>query len=1078
MGSLRLRRSNRSWRNSKNSMSEKELLEGSQPFEEVDDYVDPFPGLRPFGTEESHLFFGREGQSDEVLMKLAENKFVAILGASGSGKSSLMYCGLIPTLYGGFMTQAGSNWRIVVTRPGGGPVDNLAEALLSKDDHYNGLDDEEKLIKKTITSTVLRSSSLGLIEAVNQLKSSDQENVLVLVDQFEELFRYKKLETLSSDLDESSAFVNLLLEAVHQYDAPIYIALTMRSDFIGDCAQFPDLTQIINDSHYLIPQMTRDQKRLAIEGPVAVGGGKIAPRLSQQLLNDVGDNPDQLPILQHALMRTWQFWREHGREGEPMDLKHYNAIGTLREALSQHANEAFDSLSKREQQICESMFKALTERGTETAGIRRPTKVATIAAISGVNEEEVNRVVDKFREPGRTLLMPPHGVRLDSDTVIDISHESLMRIWTRLKSWLDEESRAAEMYLKLAESAERFQLGRAGLWKMPDLQLALNWQEENKPTLVWGQRYDPAFERTMVFLETSKKAYETEQRNKELLQKRALRRSRLIAIILAGAMLISIFFVVLSFIKTGEAERALGQAEANLKLAEENAQKAADQEKIATQKAAEALREKRLADEARAQAELDRQAAVQAQLAAEEQRKLAEQASEQARLNQIQAEKNAEEARLAQAEADKNAQRAEEQRQAALSLRFQAIANSMAIKSQNIENDAEQQALIARQAWLFDNEYAKKQYNPDIYAGVYYAYRELNGGADSSNFNHYIGHTEAVRSVIYAHEGRKLFSAGSDGKILSWDLTKGRDSFTQLIDNNQVNRVVDISPDEKWLAVGSDDDHILLYNMNKLSAPPKELSGHHGTVFDLVFLKDNSGFISTSGDKVIRKNDFNRGTELVRVSSRVKSLALSANGRYLAGGSESGDVYVWDLENENEQSTVYVHDGTAVHSLAFSNDGHILAFGNAKGDIVIWDLEKSASIKELRAHSSTIADLEFSPDDKLLASASYDGTAKLWVMDYLNDLPISLDDHATHFGNRNWVMSVTFAPDGKALMTGAGDGIIRYWPTEPDEMAEAICGHEKVTHNLSQSTWEAYVGDDIPYRYACDSINYPKRADN
>jgi len=369
-------------------MSEKEILEGSQHEVEVIEYVDPFPGLRPFGTEESHLFFGREGQSDEVLMKLSENKFVGILGASGSGKSSLMYCGLIPTLYGGFMTQAGSNWRIIVTRPGGGPIDNLAESLLNKDDHFNGLDDEEKLIKKTITSTVLRSSSLGLIEAVNQLKNSEQENVLILVDQFEELFRYKKLETLSSDLDESSAFVNLLLEAVNQYDAPIYVALTMRSDFIGDCAQFPDLTQMINDSHYLIPQMTRDQKRLAIEGPVAVGGGKIAPRLSQQLLNDVGDNPDQLPILQHALMRTWQFWKEHRREEEPMDLKHYNAIGTLREALSQHANEAFDSLSKREQQICESMFKALTERGTESSGIRRPTKVGTIAAIAGVNEED------------------------------------------------------------------------------------------------------------------------------------------------------------------------------------------------------------------------------------------------------------------------------------------------------------------------------------------------------------------------------------------------------------------------------------------------------------------------------------------------------------------------------------------------------------------------------------------------------------------------------------------------------------------------------------------------------------------
>ncbi|MEQ9229839.1 MAG: High-affnity carbon uptake protein Hat/HatR, partial [Cyclobacteriaceae bacterium] len=495
----------------------------------------PFPGLRPFGIEESHLFFGREGQSDEVLVKLSENRFVSILGSSGSGKSSLMYCGLIPTLYGGFMTEAGSHWKIVVTRPGGGPIDNLAEALLIQDKEYSNLSDEDKLIRKTIISTVLRSSSLGLVEVIRQLKTNDYQNILILVDQFEELFRYRRLEAATSDLDESSAFVNLLLEAVHQFDEPIFVSLTMRSDFIGECAQYPDLTQMINDSHYLIPQMTRDQKRVAIEGPVAVGGGRIAPRLTQQLLNDVGDNPDQLPILQHSLMRTWAFWTENRKPEEPMDLRHYNAIGTLREALSLHANEAFDSLSKREQEICETMFKALIERGSENQGIRRPTKLATIAAIAGVSEDEVTRVVERFREPGRSLLMPPYGVKLESETVVDISHESLMRIWVRLKRWLDEEAKAAEMYLKLSEAAERYQEGKAGLWQMPDLQLALNWREENRPTLVWGQRYNPAYERTMVFLETSEKAYLTEQRNKELLQKRQVRRMRFTVIFLAAA---------------------------------------------------------------------------------------------------------------------------------------------------------------------------------------------------------------------------------------------------------------------------------------------------------------------------------------------------------------------------------------------------------------------------------------------------------------------------------------------------------------------------------------------------------------
>ncbi|HPM32625.1 MAG TPA: High-affnity carbon uptake protein Hat/HatR, partial [Chryseolinea sp.] len=349
----------------------------------------PFPGLRPFNIDESHLFFGREGQSDEVLLKLSKSRFVGVIGPSGSGKSSFIYCGVMPILYGGFLTDASPNWEVIVTRPGGGPIDNLAEALLKNNPEYVGSETEEKKIKRTIFSTLLRSSSLGLVEAIEQTRKDADVNYLVLVDQFEELFRFKDSHDANS-VNETLAFVNLLMEAVNYPDAPIYIAITMRSDFIGDCAQFPELTRKINDSHYLIPQLTRDQKRNAIEGPVAVGGAKIAPRLIQQLLNDLGDNPDQLPILQHALMRTWSYWSSYRDvEGEAVDLKHYEAIGTMSEALSMHANEAFDELTEDQKHICEILFKAITEKRGEHFGIRRPTKLNEIAAIANVSEEDV-----------------------------------------------------------------------------------------------------------------------------------------------------------------------------------------------------------------------------------------------------------------------------------------------------------------------------------------------------------------------------------------------------------------------------------------------------------------------------------------------------------------------------------------------------------------------------------------------------------------------------------------------------------------------------------------------------------------
>jgi hypothetical protein len=172
------------------------------------------------------------------------------------------------------------------------------------------------------------------------------------------------------------------------------------------------------------------------------------------------------------------------------------------------------------------LFKRLTEKGTDAYGIRRPASVREVARIAAVDESVVIEVVEHFRQPGLSLLMPPSGVELYADSIIEISHESLMRIWTRLKNWVAEESESADMYLRISEAASLYQIGRTGLWRPPDLQLALNWQKKQRPTRYWAQRYDEAFERAIVFLDTSRITYESEQENQELLQKRILRRTR------------------------------------------------------------------------------------------------------------------------------------------------------------------------------------------------------------------------------------------------------------------------------------------------------------------------------------------------------------------------------------------------------------------------------------------------------------------------------------------------------------------------------------------------------------------------
>src|SRR5215468_10677619 len=259
--------------------------------------TNPFPGLRPFREDEEYLFFGRESQVDAMVDKLAATRFLAVVGTSGSGKSSLVNCGLRPA------------WRMAQFRPGSDPMRAMADALASdgvlfRDYHGGGLTLAE------IVDTTLRMSKLGLIDIYEQARLGEDVNLLVVVDQFEELFRYRQVragqqENVADITEQATAFVNLLLEARQQTTCRIYVVLTMRSDFLGDCAQFPGLAEAINAGQYLVPRMTREERRAAITGPVGVGGAEISPVLLTRLVNDVGDNPDQLSILQHALNRTW-----------------------------------------------------------------------------------------------------------------------------------------------------------------------------------------------------------------------------------------------------------------------------------------------------------------------------------------------------------------------------------------------------------------------------------------------------------------------------------------------------------------------------------------------------------------------------------------------------------------------------------------------------------------------------------------------------------------------------------------------------------------------------------------------------
>ncbi len=1020
----------------------------------------PFPGLRPFSIDDAHLFFGREGQVDEILQKLYYNRSVAVIGYSGSGKSSLMYCGLIPELYGGFMTETGSHWKVIITRPGNSPIDNITNDSIDFLIKEGRIQEEDRGIHKAIIKSILRNGNNGLIELTKYLQSDQAENIFFFIDQFEELFRFKESGD-EENINEASCFVNLIVTTVSQKAVPAFVAFSMRSDFIGECASFPGLTQIINDSNYLVPQMTRDQKRLAIEGPVAVGGGRISQRLVKRLLSDIGDNQDQLPILQHALMRTWDYWIANREQGEPMDIRHYNAVGRISQALSLHANEAFDELSSKEKFIAEILFKSITEKNSENLEMRRPGKIADIAELTQTSEEQVINVVEQFRKTGRYFLMPGTNVSLSGDSIIELSHESLMRIWTRLSTWVDEEFESAVMYKRVCDAAAMYQIGKTSLWRPPDLQLALNWQKKQRPTRTWAQRYDIAFERAIVFLDTSRITYEAELKSQEMLQRRMLRRARVTNLILALLLLIATGFFIYGLFQRIEAEQQAQLAIEQRDLAEKATIDANNQRQIAVKalKEVEAQREKldnqnKEITKAYSDVKLARDIAEQNLKYAIEQEALATLSKDKEQLARVEAEKQTVIARQNFDEANR--------------LLMLSIAQSLEAKSEGID-DAQLAGLTAMQGYLYHTKYEGKKYDPYVFRGLYYSLAKLNGfnynaSKVPGNFNN------KMYALSVSSNSATFYTTGNDGRIFKGNYLDQKVDKLLYENKGYPNKVLALSKDEKYLVNGSDSSYLEVFNLST-TAKPTKVEGHNQLINDIKFLPDNSGFISSSADKTLRFTDHvtGRSKHLLTLPYDLKSIDISPDGKQLAGVSTYGNLIIVSLR-DNSFKEIINEAPSRILSVVYHPSRPLLAYGVevineqqkiVRGVVKLLDLE-TRRIKELSGHKAGITDLEFSPDGLLLASAGLDRKLQMWVVDHENDLPIVMDN------NNGYVWDISFTKDSEFLVASCNDGEIRFWPTNPRMLAEQVC--PKLKRNMTPEEWEIYVGNNIGYESTCQSL--------
>jgi hypothetical protein len=475
--------------------------------------ANPYVGLRPFEDHEAHLFFGRREQTVELLQRLHDGHFLAVVGSSGCGKSSLVRAGLVPALRAGFLVEDRDRWQVATMTPGDAPMaalaGTLAEAFQTTAESWRG-----ELAADPLETVVRRvTAELG-----------KDTNLLLLVDQFEEIFAFRgredeeQLRVLTPEerrerqarRTEAADFVELLL-ALARRRLPVYVVLTMRSDFLGDCDLFLGLPEAMNEGQYLVPRLGRSQLREVIVAPALLARGEpglapervVTPRLRDALLNELGERTDRLPVLQHALLHTWDAWQKAGGDGA-LDLKDLEEAGGLDEALSRDAEEALDELAREGvgRHAVRRIFQRLTAVDPAGRRVRSPASFGVLAAVSGAEPAVVEKVVASFRGGGRSFLRMTEGPSPEGRRVA-ISHESLIRQWGTLRGWVDEERETRDSFRGLAGRAERWARGDGDLLQDLDIRGTLRWWDEVSPT--WAERYErpEAFGAVEKFLKLS-----------------------------------------------------------------------------------------------------------------------------------------------------------------------------------------------------------------------------------------------------------------------------------------------------------------------------------------------------------------------------------------------------------------------------------------------------------------------------------------------------------------------------------------------------------------------------------------------
>jgi len=956
----------------------------------------PYQGLFPFEPEDAEFFFGRDVFIEELYQATKERNVIPVLGASGSGKSSVVLAGLVPKL------QQERHWRFTYFRPQDGNDLFHALALALVPLYASKSDETERMRQARQLADMLGQSELSLSDVFYQIQQNHpNEQVILIGDQFEEIYircqdtatRRQFLEQLFSGFNNS------------QSCSPVVLVLTMRADFLDNALSDPTLAEQLRTVDLKIRTLNREELADVIKKPADQVGVHFEQGLVERIIEDVEQQPGNLALLEFALTELWQ-----KREGKQLTHEGYEAIGAVEGALARYADETYNCLPDTDQEKARRVLIQLLNPGQQTQDTQR---IATKSELGEENWSLVKQLAD-----ARLVVTTTNA---NGQETVEVVHEALIQNWEKLQAWMeqDREFRAWQQRLRSAkEQWEQTNRDRGSL-----LQGAALIQAEEKL-----QQRPEDLTAEAEFIRESIKQRDCAEREKALQQRRKLITACGIALgSIIGGLMMTAFWLEAKEQK----QRALQQQqETQLSKADSLARYALSLHNEGKELDAflPAIQAGKIIQN---QQQSDPQVmdALTSNLYHSRARNRLE--GHQGWVNSVNVDPNNEllasashdgTIKLWDLETGEQVNRLEGHQGWVNSVDFDSNGELLAsgskdktIKLWDVESGKQVTRLEGHQGWVNS---VKVHPNGELLAsgsknGTIKLWN-LNNGEDFATLN---AHDE-VNSLDFSPNGELLASGSADGTLKFWDPKTG--NFVAMLNNNgpEVNSV-HFDPNGEVLAANF-DNQITLWNVKsqqKFATIP-----HDATLTSVKFSPNGNLLAFGSEDGTVTLWDLVSGEKLDTLKGyqkKVTSLDFSSDGKVLVSGSADETIQFWDVASKHHSGTLSNHQGN-VTSVDFQPNGNQLASGSTDNTIKLWDVENKNVNATLKGHNQKVTSLEFHPNGNKLASGSADTTIKLWHIKN-EQIKVTLKQH------QEPVTSLDFHSNGKLLASSSSNGTINLW---------------------------------------------------